>query len=273
MKKIDTYCIDCFEYMKSIPDNSIPRIVTDPPYGINFSGQTSNTSWDNISDYSDFLIKFLTETKRILKDNGTMWMCCARTMIPTVFHAIEKVGLRCNLENWLTYARQKGRGSSHKLKSQAEEILHITKSNKWVFNKVEYLREVVAPYIKDGKPRGWFLDQNTGQRVRWSGVGNVLAFTSPTFNSKFEKQIHSTQKPVLLNVELVVLSSNVGDTVFDPFMGSGSCAVACKLTDRKFIGCESDKDMYDKATYWINHINYSEAENYIASRLKSESLF
>ena len=142
-----------------------------------------------------------------------------------------------------------------------------------MFNKVEYLREVVAPYIKDGKPRGWFLDQNTGQRVRWSGVGNVLAFTSPTFNSKFEKQIHSTQKPVLLNVELVVLSSNVGDTVFDPFMGSGSCAVACKLTDRKFIGCESDKDMYDKATYWINHINYSEAENYIASRLKSESLF
>ena len=83
MKKIDTYCIDCFEYMKSIPDNSIPLIVTDPPYGINFSGQTSNTSWDNISDYSDFLIKFLTETKRILKDNGTMWMCCARTMIPT----------------------------------------------------------------------------------------------------------------------------------------------------------------------------------------------
>lgn len=259
---------DCFEYMRSIPDNSIKLIVTDPPYGINFSGQTSNTDWDNISDYEDFLIKFLTEAKRILKEDGTMWMCCARTMIPTVFKTIEKVGLRYNLENWLTYARQKGRGSSHKLKSQAEEVLHITKTDKWTFNKVEYLREVVAPYVKDGKPRGWFLDQNTGMRVRWSGVGNVLAFTSPTYNSKFEKQIHSTQKPVLLNVELIMLSSNKGDVVFDPFMGSGSCGVACALTGRNFIGCEVDKEMFSKAEYWINNINWLEAENYISSRIR-----
>ena len=273
MTGISAYCMDCFDFMKEIPDNSVPLIVTDPPYGINFNGQTSDTTWDNISDYEDFLIKFLTEAKRILKEDGTMWMCCARTMIPTVFKSIEKVGLRCNLENWLTYARQKGRGSSHKLKSQAEEVLHITKSDKWTFNKVEYLREVVAPYVKDGKPRGWFLDQNTGQRVRWSGIGNVLAFTSPTYNSKFEKQIHSTQKPVLLNVELIVLSSNEGDLVFDPFMGSGSCAVACELTGRKFVGCESDEDMYNKAVDWIENINYKEAENYIASRLKYESLF
>jgi site-specific DNA-methyltransferase (adenine-specific) len=273
IKDIDIHNVDCFEYMRGIESNSIPLIVTDPPYGINFSGQTSDTSWDNISDYGNFLVKFLTEAKRILTDNGTLWMCCARTMIPTVFFAIGKVGLRCDLENWLTYARQKGRGSSLKLKSQAEEILHITKSDKWVFNKVEYLREVVAPYVKDGKPRGWFLDQNTGMRVRWSGVGNVLAFTSPTYNSKFEKQIHSTQKPVLLNVELVVLSSNRGDVVLDPFMGSGSCAVACALTGRKFIGCEKDSDMFGKAENWIRHINYSEAEQYVASRIKSKSLF
>ena len=194
-------------------------------------------------------------------------------MIPTVFAAVEKAGLHCNLENWLTYARQKGRGSSHKLKSQAEEILHITKSDKWLFNKVEYLREVVAPYVKDGKPRGWFLDQNTGMRVRWSGIGNVLAFTSPTYNSKFERQIHSTQKPVLLNVELIVLSSNKGDTVFDPFMGSGSCAVACILTGRKFVGCEVDSDMFAKAGHWINNINYAEAEQYVASRVRVGSLF
>lgn len=270
---IEIHNIDCFDYMRGLETNSIPLIVTDPPYGINFSGHTSDTSWDNISDYGHFLVKFLTEAKRILTDNGTLWMCCARTMIPTAFFAIREVGLRCNLENWLTYARQKGRGSSLKLKSQAEEILHITKSDKWVFNKVEYLREVVAPYVKDGKPRGWFLDQNTGMRVRWSGVGNVLAFTSPTYNSKFEKQIHSTQKPVLLNAELVVLSSNKGDTVFDPFMGSGSCAVACALTGRKFVGCENDSDMFDKAENWIKHINYSEAEQYVASRIKSKSLF
>lgn len=265
---------DYYKYMRTLPNKSIPLIVTDPPYGIGFEGVTSDTSWDDIMDYQVFIVEFLREAKRVLTDNGTIWMCCARTMFPTVYEAVKLAGLQCNLENWLTYARQKGRGSSLKLKSQAEEILHITKIGaKWTFNKVEYLREVVAPYVKDGKPRGWFLDQNTGMRVRWSGVGNVLAFTSPTYNSKFEKQIHSTQKPVLLNVELITLSSNRGDTVLDPFMGSGSCAVACKLIGRNFIGCEKDGDMFKKAENWINNINYEEAENYIASRVKSKALF
>jgi site-specific DNA-methyltransferase (adenine-specific) len=198
--------IDCFQEMRMMADNSVSLIVTDPPYGIDFKGVTSDTSWDKI-DYYDFILKFLLETKRILKDDGTLWMCCARTKIPLVFNAITKAGLICNLDNWLTYARQKGRGANKKLKSQAEEILHITKSNKYTWNSVEYLREVVVPYVMDGKPRGWFLDQTTGQRVRWSGVGNVLAFTSPFFKSKFEKQIHSTQKPVLLFCELIMLSS------------------------------------------------------------------
>ena len=78
---------------------------------------------------------------------------------------------------------------------------------------------------------------------------------------------------MLLNVELIVLSSNEGDTVFDPFMGSGSCAVACVLTGRKFVGCEVDSDMFAKAGHWINNINYSEAEQYVASRVRVGGLF
>lgn len=122
--------IDCFEQMGLMEDCSIKTIVTDPPYGIDFKGVTSNTDWDDSVIYEHFLIKFLTEVKRILTDDGTLWMCCARTQIPLVFKCIERVGLKCNLENWLTYARAKVRGASKKLKSQAEEILHITKTPK-----------------------------------------------------------------------------------------------------------------------------------------------
>ena len=259
---------DCLEYMReSVPDSSVKLIVTDPPYGIGFDGITSDTSWDNL-DYEAFLTTFLTEAKRILTDDGTLWMCCGRTQIPTVFRVIEKVGLKCNLENWLTYARQKGRGTSKKLKSQAEEILHITKSNKFTWNPIEYLRECVVPYVKDGKPRGWFLDQTTGMRVRWSGVGNVLAFTSPFFKSRFEKQIHSTQKPVLLFCELIMLSSKPGDIVFDPFAGSGSSGVAAQMCDRNWVGCEIDEDMYKKASEWVNNYDKELAKEYIEHRIR-----
>lgn len=258
---------DCFERMKQMSDNSVSLIVTDPPYGINFKGVTSNTDWDNL-DYSKFLIKFLTEAKRILTDDGTLWMFCGRTKILEVFDAIQKVGLRCNLENWLTYARAKGRGSKNKLKSQAEEVLHITKSSKFTWRSIEYLREVVAPYVKDGKPRGWFLDQNTGQRVRWSGVGNVLAFSSPFHINKFEKQIHSTQKPMLLFTELIMLSSKPGDTVFDPFAGSGASGVAADACGRNWIGCELDEEMYNKSKNWLDNYDKELVKEYIQRRVK-----
>lgn len=261
------YNMDCFEVMKTIKDGSIRTIVTDPPYGIDFKGVTSDTSWDKV-DYHDFILKFLLEAKRILAYDGTLWMFCARTNIPLVFAAIEKAGLTCNLENWLTYARQKGRGASKKLKSQAEEILHITKSNKYTWNSVEYLREVVVPYVKDGKPRGWFLDQNTGERVRWSGVGNVLAFTSPFYKNKFEKQIHSTQKPVLLFCELIMLSSRPGETIFDPFSGSGASGVAAQMCGRNWWGIEIDKEMFNKSLEWLQNYDKELAKEYIQHRIR-----
>lgn len=259
---------DCFQRMKAMESGSIDAIVTDPPYGINFNGVTSNTDWDYIKDYKKFITNFLIEAKRIIKDDGTIWLFCARQEIRTVFQAIEDAGLQCNMQNWLTYARQKGRGAKNKLKSQAEEVLHITKGNKYAFNTFEYLRECVAPYVKDGKPRGWFVDQNTGERLRWSGVGNVLCFTSPFFKSKFEKQIHSTQKPVLLFAELIMLSSKPGEVIFDPFAGSGSCGIAAQMTDRKWIGCESDANMYKKANDWLNNYDRELAREYIEHRVR-----
>lgn len=262
--------IDCFEKMRGMKDGSIPLIITDPPYGISFNGITSATKWDNMNDteYCDFLKSFLTEAKRILTNEGTLWLCCARTKIPDIFKIINEVGLHNNLENWMTYVRNKGRGSSKKLKSVCEEVLHITKSDIYVWNKLEYLREVVAPYMKDGRPRGWALDQTTGMRVRWSGVGNALFFSNPFFRNSFEKQIHSTQKPFLLWTMLIMISSNPGDIVFDPFAGSASSGVACEVNNRQYIGCELDKDMYERAKNWLLNIDYELASEYVNKRLK-----
>lgn len=262
--------IDCFEKMKKMQDNSVRLIITDPPYGISFNGITSKTSWDNMDNkqFCLFIKKFLIEAKRILTEDGTLWMCCSRTKIPDIFRIIDQVGLKNNLENWMTYVRNKGRCSSKKLKSVCEEVLHITKSDNYSWNKLQYLREVVAPYVKDGKPRGWTIDQNTGLRVRWSGVGNALYFSNPFFQNKFQKQIHSTQKPFLLWTMLIKISSKKGDYVFDPFAGSASSGVACIVNERNYIGCELDKQMFEKASDWLNNIDYELAKEYVCSRLK-----
>lgn len=277
---IEFFNEDCFERFKKLEDNSIDTVVTDPPYGIAFSGKTSNTNWDNLSDkdYYELLCTFFSECQRVLKTGGTLWMCFGRTKIQTVFQAlndfdkdkrVEKDRLQVNLENWLTYARQKGRGASKKFKSQAEEIFHITKGKSYKWNAIEYLRECVVPYVKDGKPRGWFLDQTDGMRKRWSGVGNILCFTSPFFKNKFEPQIHSTQKPFLLFTELIMLSTKPGETIFDPFAGSGVSGIAADCCGRNWIGCELDKEMFAKANNWIHNYNKTLAEEYYKSRVRS----
>lgn len=232
-----------------------------------------NDDWDkmNVQEFYEFNKAWMGEVYRILKPNGTMWMFTGPTKIPEIFKVVEEVGFTNHLDNWCIYARAKGRQSKTKLKSLREDILHLTKHpTDYVWHSCEYLREVVVPYIVtdkttgEKKPRGWALDTSTGMRVRWTGAGNVAFFTPPAYNNVAEKQIHSCQKPVLLNTALIMYSSNVGDTVLDPFMGSGSSAIAALISERDYIGIEREADMFAKAQKWIDDAQNPETRIYEA---------
>ena len=67
-----------------------------------------------------------------------------------------------------------------------------------------------------------------------------------------------------------MLSSRPGDTVFDPFAGSGSSGVAADICGRNWIGCEKDTDMFEKADDWLNNIDYELAKEYIDSRVHNQ---
>jgi DNA modification methylase len=253
---------DCLKELKKLASESVDLVITDPPYGIGFEGK----DWDSFSieEFHDFNIEWMSEVYRVLKPTGTFWCFCGPTKIPEMFKVVEEVGFKNHLENWFIYARPKGRGASKKMKSLREDILHLTKSDTYTWNSVEYLRKVVVPYTgKDGKPRGWALDATTGEPMRFTGLGNVCFFTPPYYLNKFEKQIHSCQKPILLLAMLMMASSKKGDIILDPFFGSGSIIATTILCERNFIGFEQDKEMFDKAHEWITNIDYVEAEKYI----------
>lgn len=247
---------NCFDTMKQFKDGELKCIVTDPPYGIDFHGKYDpDTKWDKIDDYETFIRQFLTEVKRVLSDDGVLWMCMGVTQLPTVFKVIKEVGLVNQYDKWKILSRAKGRGSKKKLKSVREEVLCITKTPKCKFNESEWVDRGVNPFCGEGKPRGWALDVATGTRVRWDGIGNIMHFSTPYYLGVGEKMIHSCQKPLLMWIYLIMCSTDKGDTVFDPFAGSFSSGVAAKLCDRDYIGCELDSDMYDKAMKWIDSID------------------
>ena len=123
---------DCFERMQKMPDKNIELILTDIPYGISYN----NNGWDKFDDYCAFLNKLLSNFKRILKDDGVIWMFCAPTMFDIVDKAITDCGLINHYDFWKSIQRQKGRGAKSKPKSQREDILLITKTNNYTFNNL-----------------------------------------------------------------------------------------------------------------------------------------
>jgi DNA modification methylase len=142
-------------FNNDIPDESIDAIVCDPPYGLSYKNtHSTDDGWDDFTDYFEFYVKYLLECKRILKPGASMWTFFAPTMIREVLKAIDVSGLENHLENWSIYARNKGRGANTKLKSLREDVMHLSKGPANTWHSVEYLRRVVVPYVKNGRPRG-----------------------------------------------------------------------------------------------------------------------
>jgi len=255
------YFEDCLVGMKRLPDESVDLVVTDPPYFINYK------DWDKGINFLVDTENWLKEVFRVLKPTGTLWTFMGYSRVFDFVPLLNKYGI-CHLKNWVITAHSKGRGSSKHLKSIREDIFHATKTKRFVWNPLKTLREVVCPYVKDGRPRGWFIiDVPDGieiikRRVRWTGLGNVWVYSFPQYNSICEKQVHPCQKPIMMMERLIRLSSNEGDLVLDPFIGVGTTALACRLCNRNFIGFENNPDYYAKAIDKLTNFDLSKFTEY-----------
>ena len=218
---------DCLELIKQVPSNSVDLILIDPPYEIsrptNFqSGEETGRDTDRFRISMDFgewdknftgLEVVIKEGYRVLRQGGTM-IC---------FYDLWKIETLKNLYD------------SNKFKQV--RFIEWMKTNPVPINsKINYLtnaREVAVSAIKGSKP------------TFNSSYDNGL-YSYPICAGK-ERTIHPTQKPLSLITDLVLKHSNEGDMVLDCFMGSGTTGVACKNTNREFIGMELDEKYYKVA--------------------------
>lgn len=129
-------------------------------------------------------------------------------------------------------------------KNCLEDIWFFTKSRNYKFNldAVKVQRPVIAPYRDEaGRPKDW-VDDGKG-RYRLTAPSNVWTDISIPFWSMPENTPHPTQKPEKLIAKLILASSNAGDVVLDPFLGSGTTSVTAKKLGRHYIGIEREKNM------------------------------
>ena len=220
---------DCLERMKEIPDGSIDMILTDPPYG------TTACKWDSIIP----LDLMWLQLKRVIKLNGAIVMTASQPFTTTLISNNMKDFKYCWV--WEKTMATGGLLAKKRPLKAHEDVVIFSKGNE-LYNQQ---RGVGDPYTrKEGNKKnsvtgdkngGYITDNTNGGRCPRS----VIKISNPNKGS-----LHPTQKPILLMEYLIKTYTNKNETVLDFTMGSGTTGVACKNTNRKFIGIELDPKYY-----------------------------
>ena len=203
---------DGFQLIKSLPDNSVDLIVTDPPYGINLTKGYKSGSNELIQGDDGFTVMFflddiMREYKRVLKPNSALYIFTRFDVMPYWWIKLKNYFDAKNQIVWF-----KGGGGMGDLKGN-----------------FSYNYESIM-FATNGK-----------HQIRGKRDGSVWQI------GKCKQEYHETQKPVELIEKILLHSSDEGMTVLDPFMGSGTTGVACRNLKRNFIGIELNEDYFNTA--------------------------
>jgi len=233
---MELYNEDCFEAFKKVKDKSVNLFLLDLPYG-----QTA-CKWDSVID----LEQMWKEVKRTMVKDGIIVFFCTTKFGFTLIQSNPK---------WFKYdlvwkkSRKVGFLSANKMPLRQHEMMYVFKEKGGTYN----------PQKTDGKTYNKFRPtQNTTTvdgaygKIFKSNKEQIINDRHPTSiveNTILEyknpsKTVHKTQKPVDLCEWLIKSYSNEGDVVMDFCMGSGTTGVACKNTNRKFIGVEKDEEIF-----------------------------
>jgi modification methylase len=239
---------NCFDALAKIPDASVDLIFADPPYNLQLQQElwrpnltrvdAVDDAWDqfgasaqeSFAAYDTFTCDWLSEAKRVLTDRGTIW-------ISGTYHNIFRVGMHLqNLGFWILNtvtwfkpnAMPNFRGT--RLKNDVEFVIWAQKTpgGSYTFNN-----HLMKHYNK-GKQLGsvWQIPACGGAERLKDAEG---------------KKLHPTQKPEALLERIIVASSQPGDVVLDPFMGTGTTPTVAKRLRRRYIGFELDPTYYEVA--------------------------
>lgn len=227
---------DMLEVCSLLPAKSMDLIVADPPYNLTKSFNGTVFAKRTADDYERYTYQWLSAIKPLLKDNGSIYVCCDWETSLTVGKLL---GEFFQIRNRITWQRDKGRGAKANWKNGMEDIWFATNSNEYTFNLVKVRKKVIAPYRVDGKPKDWVESENGN--FRDTCPSNFWDDITIPFWSMPENSAHPTQKPEKLIAKIVLASSAEGDIVFDPFLGSGTTSVVAKKLNRHYIGIEAEE--------------------------------
>jgi len=212
--KVDLMQGDCLERMKDIPDGSVDMVLTDPPYGMSFRSNYRKNRYEGIKNDEglDWLDDFVCQLYRVCTSGSAQYVFCS-------FHNVDLFK------------------QAFQRKFKVKNILVWEKNN----TSMGDLKGDFAPKVE------FILFMHKGRSlIRGKREPNIFRF------SRTGNNLHPTEKPVDMCEYLISKFSDENDSIFDPFMGSGTTGLAAANTNRNFIGIEIDSEYFSIAESRIN---------------------
>ena len=241
---------DCLEILKSFPEKSVDLIFADPPYNMQTEGELLRTDgssfsgvddkWDkfgSLQEYDDFSKKWLAECRRILKDDGAIWVIGSFQNIYRLGYIMQDLGFWIlNDVIWSKPNAVPNFGGT-RFQNSHETLIWCAKGkgSKYHFN------------YKTMK----FINGDKQMKSVWD-IG--ICIGNERLKDADGKKVHSTQKPEQLLYNVILSSTEKDDLVLDPFFGTGTTGAVAKRLNRHYIGIERETKYIDAATKRIKFV-------------------
>ena len=239
--------MDCYDFMKMIPDESVQLICIDPPYNLELAG------WDIYDNYIEWAAKWLDESYRVLSKNGSMVIfggiqfrdIKSGDLIDIIHHV--RHNTKFKLINTIIWRYKNGMSALRYFANRHEEVIWLTKSDDYYFDldsvREPYSQKDLEAALKDKR-------LNPENTVKGKNPTNVWEINRLNGNSR-ERVGHPTQKPVEIIDRFVKALSYPGSVVLDFFAGSGTVGRVCITEGRHCLMCDNSPLTID---YFKKHL-------------------
>lgn len=254
---------DCLERMKDIDDECIDLIYLDPPFFTqkeqtlkprdNSKQYSFDDKWDSIDSYRIYMEERLRECFRVLKRTGSIFLHCDKSASHHLRIALDNTFGSNNFQSEIVWYYKRWSNSKKGLLNNHQTIYFYSKTADFKFNTMytgysltTNIDQILQDRVRNEHGKSEYKKDEHGEVILGKakkGVPISDVWEIPFLNPKAAERVgYPTQKPILLLERIINICTDEGDTVLDPFVGSGTTLVAAKLLNRQFVGIDAKQD-------------------------------
>lgn len=271
---------NCVEKLKEIEANKVDLIYFDPPFFTQRKHSLTNKDnsktyefddkYNSIEEYLKLVENVLQESKRVLKNTGSVFLHCDKTASHNIRVVMDKIFGRENFQSEIIWSYKRWSNAKKGLLNAHQVIFFYSKTQDFKFNTLytDYsattnLDQILQDRERNENGKSVYKKDENGNVVlgkEKKGVPLSDVWEIPYLNPKAKERTgYPTQKPVLLLNQILNIVTEEGDLVVDPFCGSGTTCVSAKSLKRQFIGIDISKDAVELANSRLEEMVISES--------------